>query len=420
MTNPVQIESAGPSRAPTRHALHGFTLIELLVALAIGALLIAGLVAAVVAIRANGRAQQDVAAIVDGGRYAAALMSEEIRSVGAQYCSSYANSLPGADGTSPLRPPMVGTGSGLPGWVPASPSGTRYAIDPGLFLRGYECAASTCAPVLPTAAQDVNLVPAAGTVAGRRLPGTDVLTVRYLLDRGAPLGTAVAAGTDPVLLGTPLTRVATDRMLVADCSGAEIFASGGTDPLRLDHTVAQGNYLAALAGNYRRSRDARVFNFTRDFISVTYYVGVRLNAAGTRIGVLLRAVNGAAPEEVLTGVDRFDLRYRVVAGRRTYLLSAADIAANPTGMPGVPCPPLATAAASSGSCLWRAVHGVEVSMLLNSGEEFGTESRPYRYLPDGDAPHFRAPTDAMPSGLPAGRYVRKPLTFYTSLHNVVR
>lgn len=402
----------------------GLSMIELMVALALGLFLTVGVIAVFSTTSTSGRTQSAIARMLENGRYASQVMNDELRMAGAQYCAAYGRQLPTPSGLNPLRPLMVNVSDDMmrPAWIPDPPTAGRYALDPAVMIRGHECNASgTCTPSLPSAGEDVNIVPAAGLAAGNRARGTDVLTIRYLAGRGVTIngtaGTAAPVGvTNPAsTLGFPSAGVA----LIASCGQAELFAAarGGND---LAHAVSDGNYVATLSGSFARSEDARVFNFARDFRSVTYYIGLSADPENPSrlVHSLMRIVNGAAPEVVVEGVERLDFSYAVLdGGGGTHYLSAAQVQSNASSLP---CPPVAANNVVSGGagCLWRAVQGIEVSMLVNSLVDDGAGSEPFRYSPDGTAVQSIAPTANLVSGLPAGRMQRREFRFLANVHNV--
>lgn len=115
----------------------------------------------------------------------------------------------------------------------------------------------------------------------------------------------------------------------------------GTAGTKLRHRVDEGNLVGTLGDAYTVAGDSRVFNFSRDFRSVTYYVGLRednLNP-GQLISSLFRIENGGDAEELIEGVERFDVTYIVLDGRGgTHYLNANQVATNPGALA---CPPVA-------------------------------------------------------------------------------
>ena len=406
----------------------GFSLIEIMIGLTLGLFVVGGVIAMFLTSSTTAMNQQRLAQVLENGRYGTQLLADELRKTGTQYCSSYANALPAAGGVNLLRAPLIRVSdeTKLRPWMPTPPSPARpYPLDPGRFVRGYECNnAGTCAPTLPTASTDINVVPAAGTADGDRVRGSDVLTIRYLATDGVSIA-ANAGGINEIDVGTPVRNAPLefadgDLAMLANCSSAEIFAVG-TNGNQLRQRIEDGNLTATLGDSYSVAGDSRVFNFTRDFRSVTYYVGLRADTInpGQLVSSLFRIENGAAAEEVLEGVERFDVTYIVVdGGGRTHYLNANQVATNSLALA---CPPVAMAVpAGDPGCLWRGVQAVDVSTLVVSTRSGTRGDEAFRYSPDGDTVQSYAPTATLPSGLTAGNRLRREFRVYAGFRNLSR
>lgn len=406
----------------------GFSLIELMIGMTLGLFVLGGVVAMFLTSSSTAMTQQRLAQVLENGRYGAQMLADELRKTGSQYCSSYANALPADSGVNLLRAPLVRVSNtaALPKWMPTPPTPPQpYMLDPGRFVRGHDCANDgSCRPALPTSASDINVVPAVGTLAGNRVAGTDVLTVRYLATDGVSIASN-AGGANEIDVGrnvasAPLSFADGQLGMIANCSSAEIF-SVGTAGTRLRHGVAEGNLNASLGDAYTVAGDARVFNFTRDFRSVTFYVGLReddLNP-GQLVSSLYRIENGAAAEEIVEGVERFDVTYVVVDGRGgTHYMNANQVNANPGALT---CPPVSmTPPVGDPGCLWRGVQAVDVSLLAVSTRSGPRGDEAFRYSPDGDALQSYAVNATLPSGIPAGNRLRREFRVYAGFRNLSR
>lgn len=416
-----------------RSGIRGFSLVELMLSLVLGLIVTAVMIASFNSSSKSARTQTALLRILDNGRYASQYLSDEFRLVGQQYCSSYSNNTVSQNGVTARNPMLVNVNvaTKLPKWLPPPPGGgAPYEVDPGLFIRGYDCGGSTCTPTLPSAATDINVVPAMGTASGQRAANTDVLTVRYMVGDGLTIATSVPpTSTAPVNLpsaavGAPLNFANGDLALISDCNSSQVFATTPTGST-LTHTLADGNYIPTLTGitPYKRENDARVFNFTKNFVSVTYFIGFHDDPddATRKISSLMRITNGGAPEVVIDGAERFDVTYGVIDAAGTmHYLTATQVDANPFGTAA--CPPLATGSppAPTAGCLWRGVSSVEVSMLLNSVQDSDEAGEPFRYSPDGNAIQSLAAAATLPNGLKAGRMKRREFRFLANLHSVSR
>lgn len=406
----------------------GFSLIELMIGMTLGLFVVGGVIAMFLTSSTTAMNQQRLAQVLENGRYGAQILADELRKTGNQYCSSYSYDVVNPLGVNALRAPLIhvsNTGLLQP-WMPTPPSPARaYPLSPGRFVRGSECGNDgVCRPAVATAANDINVVPATGTALGNRVPGTDVLTVRYLASDGVSIS-ADAAMADEVGVGSnagnaPLNFADGQLAMIASCGFAEVFAVG-VNGNSLRHRVADGNLSGNLADAYRVAGDARVFNFSRDFRSVTYYVGLRDDALnpGQLISSLFRIENGATAEEMIEGVERFDVTYLVVDGAGgTHYMNANQVATNATARP---CPPVGIALPEGNAgCLWRGVQAVDVSVLVVSTRSGPRGDEVFRYSPDGDATQSYAVNDTLPSGLTAGNRLRREFRVYAGFRNLSR
>ena len=456
-----------------RHARarKGFTLIELMVALTLGLLLSIGIVTLFGATSKTNKVQDSLARLQENGRYAMTRMNADLRMLGAQYCNSknsqgwiaaaaggpqypgtgmYVNASGVSNVTSSKAFPDSGGTAGL---APAGfPGGTVYPLSPVAFLRGYECAAAgSCTPTVPNPA-GADGIPAAGTTAGARVPWGDVLTIRYQRGTGWPFN-AVGSGTTAVInlvptvvggtqVDDPVNFVTGDRALITTCGGGTIFQTTASG-----NTLTPNSLLSAAAfqpNGTQGSFDARVFNFDRDFITVTYYLQYKADTnpdqPGRLIPVLMRKVNGSAtPDEIVQGVERLDFTYGVQFrdGSFRYLTadqvdSNSDVPANPPALP-VNCPPPPPQWDTSiyknvePNCLWRAVKSIQVNMLLDSVDnvyDLALADTTYRYTVD--SPDFQTPPDdpnadmlydGTPNGTKAGRMMRREFVSMVAARN---
>lgn len=419
----------------------GFSLVELMIGLTLGLIVLGGVVAMFLTSSATAANQQRIAQVLESGRYGAQMLMDELRRTGAQYCSSYAEELPTSGGVNKLRSPIVHANE-ISAPTPNSETwmtrnGVRvpnmtYLLDPARFVRGHECATDgSCFPALPSATDDVHSVPSLGVAERNRVPGTDVLTIRYLATDGLFIDKNVT-GLNPVELpaGSPSSYFEDrDLVLLASCGSAEIFRADVNGRFLLHSTADDFNYDGIINGAYSVGEDARVFNFSRDFRTVTYYVGLQVDPTNSSamISSLYRIESGATagrlegglprePEVVVEGVERFDVTFLVVDGQnRTRYLNAAQVDAG-----GADCAPVvADTIEFSRGCLWRGVQGADVSMLVasNTGSA-GDEG--FRYSPDGGAVQSYAAADVMPNGLPARHRLRREFRVFTGFRNLSR
>lgn len=439
---------------PCMHAgrrVAGFSLIELMVALTLGLLLSVGMVTLFSATSKTNKVQDALARLQENGRYAVTRINDDLRMAGAQYCgnassqgwtSSAANGpqYPGIAITANVQGISSGTSGSLPdsgGLLGVPPSGwtagTTYPIGPADFTRGYDCVAGGgCTPTVPSGAAPDGL-PAEGQGDGLRVRGADVLTLRYQGGTGwnFTVNNSVVPATItlvPAVVGgqtmdDPVNFAANDRALLLTCGGGQIFqvtAAGNVlTPTNIQDAAAYKP--AASVGSF----DVRVFNFTRDFVTVTYYVAYKADPdnAGRLIPTLFRRENGAAANELVQGVERLDFIYGVQYRDATlHYLTASQVTANsnatncPPPSPGLGINPGLT----EPNCLWRQVKSVEAHMLLDTVDDIMLEpsDMAYRYTIDGPGMVVPGAHDAdMGNGMLTGRMMRREFIALVATRN---
>ncbi|MEO6688558.1 MAG: PilW family protein [Dokdonella sp.] len=451
-----------PRFLPMQNSARGFSLLEIMIALALGLLLSAGIVTLFASTSETNKLQDGLARLQENGRFAVSRMENDSRMVAGQYCSNTSGkSAPAAIVPMiPVRAPQVyapNIGAALPtiaaGWhdsgnirsvnaVTGAPSTVNatipYGLSPRWFVQGYSCTAtSTCAPTVP--ATGINDVPAEGLVAGRRLPLSDVLTLRYQRGTGWPLqnnqclhGGAPAKADDSLAGGDTFTvspqigdspfTMTQGVALVSDCANSNIIPirSVSLNTLTIDPGILAGAPGSICMGS--PLRDVRVFDFSKDFVTVTYYIGLRADpnpdarlnsAAATRLlPTLIRRENGVE-QELVQGVDQLKFLYGVQDSGGNTRFMTADQVNSGVGF----CPPVTDGIAQEPGCLWRAVRTIEAHMLVNTVDEvFGLDptSRQYTFM---NASVTTTDTGALPSGLIAGSMMRREFVSYLSNRN---
>lgn len=402
-----------------RRSMSGFTLVELMISLTLGLLVLGAISTILVNTGKTNREQTALARMQENGRFALGRLSADIRMAGAQYCSSFGSETGSVTQGHRLRPLRILTGTTLP-WglpsralsVPVPPAGEAGLLSPRYFLQGHECTTlAACTPALNILGAATPAPPAPGTGVNQRARVADVLTLRYLAGEGVPLTSAHGAGPAPLEVATavtaaPLNFTATDLALVTDCVNAEVFtpALGGT--VLTPTGNAGGDDLKA----YPLSLDPRVFNFSRDLRTVTYFLRMRANVdGGANISTLVRQQNGV-PQPISDGVERLEFLYgvRIVQGTPAvvshHFLTAAEVQAG-----ALPCLPQPKGVGGlEPGCLWRQVESVDVSLLMNTVTDVATRpDEPFSFSAAVPPLVEVAPPGTLVSGLPRGRMYRK-------------
>jgi len=393
----------------------GLTLIELMVAMVLGLVVAAGIITVFLSTSSSHRIQTQLARLQEDGRFAITRLITDLRMANAQYCSNSGGVNSGSGGIylSQLRAPMVqadalmgalddvstawGSGS-----YPTQPT-TPYSFPSFLSMRGYQCSETSCTPAVPAG------LPAIGKNVDDRVAGAGVLTLRYMDSSGGwALGgssTMVAnedgtvhhiainpAGTEPKVADY---YKAGDLMMLADCSNGQIFAANLQDANQFFPDGLDTKRNLAMPVAQQPLSAPRLFNFSRDFQTVTYYLSVTDLGDGRTTGALVRRANGIS-SEVVRGVERLDFLYGVEdANGATRFLTASEVDDRAAGT--IACPPAApNPLGSDYGCLWRAVKSVEVHLLMNGQQVNGVlagNEMLYAYSIDGNAAP-KAPDDA--------------------------
>lgn len=432
--------SRPPRRLPPRRTQVGLSLIELMIALVLGLLLTAGIITLFSGTSKSSRVQDGLARLQENGRYAMGRIDADLRMVAGQYCSQFAG-VALQTGNGPLlalRAPWMYAGSMTLPDAGSFAYSTPTAIDPALFVQGYECTSGTCDPELPSGAGQI---PDVGEDAGDRLRGTDVLTIRYLDGSGWPV-TAIASTDVPptpecktgsTITVSPQTGdpafddaghafEAGDLAYISDCQNPSILpvASAASGVVTLGTVLAEdGKGPACSAG---ANRDTRLFNFSKDFVTVSYFIKLaedrNPDAAGRLIPVLVRRINGV-DQELVQGVERLDFLYGVndEDGAVRYL-DADEI----EGLAASNCPPAPEGLSNGAGCMWRSVGSIEVHALLNTVDDIGVsgEEMAFRYSIDSDAIAPPSGDSSTVTGLPFGRMMRREFVSLVSARNYNR
>lgn len=382
----------------------GLSLIELMVAMMLGLLVAAGIITVFLSTSSSNKAQTQLAQLQEEGRFAITRLVGDLRMANGQYCSNTGGTASqGGSGVfmDGLRAPRIhatdienALSDLTTAWgaapYPAKPAEPYYL--PAYFsMRGYDCDKSGCAPTAPAS------LPAPGKVVDSRVIGTSVLTLRYL-DAGSgwslegnsmvvPNGGLVDHVTVVPAAGEPKIAdhyAAGELMMLADCSNASVFAASLQGNAFYPQDTGAGNYSKPKAQQPQSA--PRLFNFSRDYKTVTYYLKVIDNGSGGTTGALMRRENGGNAEEVVRGVERLDFLYGIEDGNgSTRYLGASDVDTRAGG--SIPCPPSwQNPLGGDAGCLWRGVKSVEVRLLMDGQQSLaslGAAERNYTYAGDG-------------------------------------
>jgi type IV pilus assembly protein PilW len=290
----------------SRHAA-GLTLIELMVALAIGSVLILGLVQVFGASRAAYVTSEGMSRVQENARFALEYLQRDIRMAGHFGCVN--------DQAHWIREQgdLVNHFTGA--------TATTHPLNFNVSIQGFEAtntapnntvtlgaAAAGWSPALPAQISTLN-----------PLPGSDIIALRYLSEGGVPVTALSAAGTNTVVsfadADSTVTAARRDTLTsegvagptlfgVSDCSRVDVFPVSGTNlpsgQVTSNNALFNNEYTVHASGLTRLYRAN----------SVVYYVA--LNNAVPQQPALFRArFNGTAyvPEELVEGIESLQFLY---------------------------------------------------------------------------------------------------------------
>lgn len=383
---------------------HGISLIELMIAMLLGVLVSGGVIAVFMSTSNSRLALVQLTRLQEEGRFAITQIKNDLAMSGGQYCNNSGgnahSSTTGFYLDGPRAPTVyasdasvlmqalsdVTTSWGNP--YPVAPA-EPYSLPSFLAMRGYDCTATGCTPTDPSSKKGATgfSIPAMGTTIGKRVIGTSVLTVRYI---DASSGWAItqddgAAGSKLIrnvdrTLSIRLTPSSSEPdiknfqsqdplALLADCSGGQIFAVSGQGTAELKSTG--NNFVQPVA--YDNMVAPKLFDLSRDFQTITYYLKVVDNGDGVghTTGALIRRVNGGntaarggSAEEIARGVERLDFKYGVQLANGTVHYYTAEQVDNSTKA-DCQAVPLPIYGSDDHGCLWRSVSLVEIDLLMD-------------------------------------------------------
>jgi type IV pilus assembly protein PilW len=337
----------------------GFSVIELMVAMVISLLLLGGVVTIFVSSKGTYERVERLSRTQESGRFALDAIVRDIRSAGYMGCSrpsTWANTLTGAT--------------------------TTLAYNFADAILGYEFASGTTwSPARPSGLTSI----ATGAVNGSDIlvlrvptPAASSATLR-LTDKMASQISTMTIASVPTGATAPLN--VGDVVMLADCHARAVFQISAYTPSSgvIDH--ATGGTTPGNASNDL----GHAFESNSQIVpvrTVAYYIGTAAGRTG-----LWRVAGNGAPEELVEGVERMELRFGVDTNNDRIAddYVTADLV---------------------GGANWGNVISVSVALLVRSPDQYGTERDANTYtLLDKT---FTAPSD---------RYVRQVFVSTATLRN---
>jgi type IV pilus assembly protein PilW len=309
---------------------------------------------------------------------------------------------------------------------PAAPT-APFILPSWYAMRGYDCTTTACTPVDPAGpSSSTGVIPAQGTATGNRVIGSDVLTVRYLdgtrgwtLDGVNSKMTVASQVVSSITVvpktgEPPLSDIKSgDLMMLADCNAGQVFSAKVAGAA----ITPDSNYVNL---SQPTGVSPRLFDFNRDYQTVTYYLQVVDDNNGNETGALMRRQNGVSAE-VVRGVERLDFLYGVMdATGNTSFRSASDIDNATTCASSSP-----NVLGTDPGCLWRSVQSIEVHLLMDGQKPLyalNTGDMQYQYYGDTAITGLASPDDTNRAVTPSqqgfdNHMLRREFTTLVSIRN---
>ncbi|MGY0503797.1 PilW family protein [Luteimonas sp. e5] len=319
----------------------GLSLVELMVALAIGLVLLLGVMQIFMATRSSYALAEGVGRVQENGRFAMDYLQRDLRMAGHYGCTNDQARLQGAT-PNQLR-------SDFP---------TGGAFDFTRAVQGYDALGSGPGNTITLASPGTGWSPALpawiSSLAPAPMGGSDVVVLRFFSPEGVPINViegARAQFTPADWSSLTQDGIATPTVFaISDCINADVFAGSANAAAG---TVQAGNTALDLDVRYSAGAEAATHLYRGEV--VVYYVA--LGAGGGPSLWRARFASGSAvSEELVEGIENLQLIYGL------------DSAADPADRSGQ-ITDLATAASLGGSATdWSRVGQVRVGVLARSVE----------------------------------------------------
>lgn len=269
----------------------GFTLVEIMVALAIGALLLSGIVQVFISLKRTDRVAESLSRVQEAGRTAIDILAYDFRMIGYKGCAD----------------PAVVENINI---VANNPPSTDFIRD---SLRGFDVTANGWAA-------GTELVDIDGGAARMARTSSDVISIMRASEDSAEVNEHDNNNSNVKVLGNPLNLSQGDIAILADCDSMDIF--------RISNITGSGEVTFAHGNNQNSSpklskpytdENARMMSF----ISNTYFVGDtgRKNQAGETVYALYRRDLSGTVDEIVEGVENLQITYghEFVNGNRRFV-----------------------------------------------------------------------------------------------------
>ena len=269
----------------------GFTLVEIMVALAIGALLLSGIVQVFISLKRTDRVALALSRVQEAGRTAVDTLAYDFRMIGYKGCAD----------------PAIVENINI---IANNPPTTDFIET---SLRGFDVAANNWST--GTELTDID-----GAAAKEARLNSDVISIMRASEDATALNEHDNNNSNVKVQGNPLNLSQGDIAIVADCESMDIFRITnvtGTGETTFAHSNSN-NSSSKLSKAYT-DENARMMTF----ISNTYFVGDtgRKNSSGDTIYALYRRNLAGTVDEIVEGVENLQITYghTFVNGNRRFI-----------------------------------------------------------------------------------------------------
>lgn len=292
-----------PRRNPTTlQRTFGFSLVELMVAITLGLLLTAGMVQLFSSTKVTFRTNDALARVQENGRFTLEMLKRDLREAGTNgFCAAQLEVRSHLDSADALDE-IFDAGRLIIGWNYAgTSSGNDFSVPEDLTPPGGTGSWS---------GTDVGALP--GPIAGRVVPGSDVLITRR--QQPVPGVTATNTNNSSIVLNTNHGLANNPVVLVTDCAtGADLFQvtnnQNGTSFNLGGGSASPGNVSGGGGWRWSTTYDDSMQAFQIEVKG--YYVGLTDRGEPALFEVDLSQDNpgGTTPQELVGGVESMQIEY---------------------------------------------------------------------------------------------------------------
>lgn len=280
----------------TKHS-RGFTLVEVMVALAIGALLLSGIVQVFISLKRTDRVALALSRVQEAGRTAVDTLAYDFRMIGYKGCAD----------------PAIVENINI---IANNPPTTNFIQT---SLRGFDVTANNWSA-------GTELTTIDGATAKTARLNSDVISIMRASEISSGVDDHENNNANIFVLTNPLGLTQGDVAIISDCDNMDIF--------RITNVTASGGKIVFAHSNSNNSGNNLSKQYTDEnaklmtFISNTYFVGDtgRKNSNGDIIYALYRRDLKGTVDEIVEGVENVQITYghTFVNGNRRFISASTS------------------------------------------------------------------------------------------------